>query len=167
MSSPTTANIVFRPIGYVRTPFSAAAGMPIQSVRSNDADGTVELFPEFADGLRDLEGFDRVWLIYFFHRAAAPKMMVRPFLDTTERGVFATRAPVRPNAIGVSVVRLLGIVGACLQIAEVDMIDGTPLLDIKPYVPEFDSFSPERIGWYRTALASNAIADDRFMTEKP
>jgi len=109
--------------------------------------GTVEVFPEFAAGLKDLDGFSHVILIYHFHQVQEAKLVVTPFLDSQPRGVFATRAPKRPNPIGLSVVKLLGIEGNLLRVENVDILDGTPLLDIKPYVPEFDQYSAERVGW--------------------
>ena len=150
------------PIGIIRTPFQQATGTPIQSSVANGAEGTIELSPEFAPGLKDIEGFERIWLIYQFDRASEPQLLVRPYLDPTERGVFATRSPARPNRIGMSVVRLLGIQGHRLKIADVDMLDGTPLLDIKPYLPAFDHFPVTRVGWYKDTSPAGAVADDRF-----
>ncbi len=152
----------FRPIGIICTPFKQAAGTPIQSSVANGAEGTIELLPEFELGLRDLEGFDRIWLIYQFDRASAPQLVVRPYLDPSEHGIFATRSPARPNKIGMSSVRLLGINGHQLRIGDVDMLDGTPLLDIKPYVPAFDHFPITRTGWYKDRSPAGAVADDRF-----
>jgi len=150
------------PIGLIHTPFHQAKGTPIQGAVSSDAQGVVELLPEFLSGLRDLADFERVWLIYLLDRAAAPRMQVRPYLEDKEHGVFATRAPARPNPIGLTAVRLLGIEGNRLLIADVDMLDGTPLLDIKPYVPAFDCFEVERVGWYQDKIALGAVADARF-----
>jgi len=151
-----------RPIGTIRTPFKQATGTPIQSSVANGAEGTIELLAEFEPGLKDLEGFDRIWLIYQFDRASEPQLIVRPYLDPAERGIFATRSPARPNKIGMSPVRLLGIQGNRLHIADVDMLDGTPLLDIKPYVPAFDHFPITRVGWYKDKPSAGAVADDRF-----
>jgi tRNA-Thr(GGU) m(6)t(6)A37 methyltransferase TsaA len=156
------AEICLRPIGRIGTPFQQAAGTPIQSAVAEGAEGTIELFPEFAPGLKDIEGFDRLWLLYCFDRASEPQLLVRPYLDTEEHGIFATRSPARPNALGMSVVRLLERQGHRLRIADVDMLDGTPLLDIKPYVPAFDHFSVTRVGWYQNKSAAGAVADDRF-----
>ncbi|MGO9230484.1 MAG: tRNA (N6-threonylcarbamoyladenosine(37)-N6)-methyltransferase TrmO, partial [Bryobacteraceae bacterium] len=143
---PTIAAI--QPIGVIRTPFARAAGTPIQSSVSRGAEGRVELFAGLEAGLRDIEGFERIWLIYSFDRASEPQLVVRPYLDLVDRGIFATRSPARPNRIGMSPVRLLGVQGAALLVSDVDMLDGTPLLDIKPYVPAFDHFPVERVGWY-------------------
>ena len=149
------------PIGLIHSPHRQAEGTPIQSRWAAGIEGTVELFPEFAPGLRDLEGFDRIWLLYWFDRARAAQLEVVPYLDTQKRGVFATRAPSRPNPIGLSCVRLLAVEGSLLRVADVDVLDGTPLLDIKPYVPEFDVFTAQRVGWYARARGTRT-ADDRF-----
>ena len=111
----------------------------------------MELFPEYVKGLRDLAGFSHIVLIYHFHLSRPPSLLVRPYMDDVEHGVFATRAPSRPNPIGISVVRLVGIDGNVIHVRDVDIVDGTPLLDIKPYVPAFDVRETERIGW----LAAN------------
>jgi tRNA (adenine37-N6)-methyltransferase len=116
-------------------------------------------------GLRDLLGFERIWLIYYFDRARPAALEVAPYLDTQSHGVFATRAPARPNPIGLSCVKLLAVEGNRLQISEVDILDGTPLWDIKPYVPDFDAFDSERNGWYANAKGSGS-ADDRFAAER-
>lgn len=150
------------PIGVIRSPFTQAAGTPIQASMAEGATGTVEIFPAFAAGLKDLDGFDRIWLLYWFDRAVAPKLIVTPYLDDQPHGVFATRAPARPNAIGMSAVRLLCIDICTLHVADVDILDGTPLLDIKPYVPQFDHLSAERTGWLRQAGNRRWTADRRF-----
>lgn len=159
------AAIILHPIGRIHTPFADSAGTPIQSAGANGAEGTVEVLDEYGAGLQDLAGFERIWLIYHFHRAVAPRLRVRPFLDTAERGVFSTRAPARPNHIGMSPVRLLGIDGNTLRVAGVDMLDGTPLLDIKPYIPAFDCFDAARTGWYGDKTASGIVADRRYQRE--
>jgi tRNA-Thr(GGU) m(6)t(6)A37 methyltransferase TsaA len=158
----TARKVHLKPIGVIRTGFRQAAGTPIQSSRAGDATGTVEVFPEFAPGLKDLDGFERIWLIYWFDRAPEPRLSVTPFLDDRERGVFATRAPARPNPIGMSPVRLIRIAGNTLEVAGVDILDETPLLDIKPYVPEFDSHAVERSGWFGRAQERRSVADARF-----
>ena len=158
--------LILRPIGVIHTPFTRSAGTPIQSSVSSAAEGRVEVFPEFEPGLKDVAGFDRIWLLYYFDRAADPKLLVRPYLDTVDRGVFATRAPTRPNRIGMSPVRLLGVQGNALLVSELDILDGSPLLDIKPYLPAFDHFPVERMGWYRTLQPTGAVADGRFELEK-
>jgi len=150
------------PIGIIRSPFTQAAGTPIQASMAEGATGTVEILPAFAAGLKDLDGFDRIWLLYWFDRAVAPKLIVTPYLDDQPHGVFATRAPARPNAIGMSAVRLLRIDNCTLHVADVDILDGTPLLDIKPYVPQFDHLPAERTGWLRQACNRRRTADRRF-----
>ena len=154
----------FRPIGVIHTPFESLRGMPIQPAGAQSAPGDVDVFPEYAEGLRDLDGFSHVILLYHFHQAADPKLVVEPFLDSRSRGVFATRAPTRPNPIGLSVVRLLGIEGATLHVENVDILDKTPLLDIKPYVPEFDHHPADRVGWLEQAKGAvrSKKADERF-----
>jgi len=156
--------IEFRPIGVVHTPFTGTADMPIQPAGAIGVQGAVEVFPEFAAGLKDLEGFSHIYLLYLFHRADGFKLAVKPFLDAHERGVFATRAPKRPNPIGLSVVRLARQEGNILHVENVDILDGTPLLDIKPYVPEFDQFTVERVGWLAEARGKvrEKRSDDRF-----
>ncbi len=137
-----------KPIGVIHTPFKLQEGMPIQSVRSA-ADGSIEIFPEFQDGLESVDGLSHLILLYVFHKALnSSELMIKPFLDDTRHGVFSTRWYQRPNPIGLSVVRLLDVKGGILKIQNVDMLDGTPLLDIKPYIPEFDHFTVDQIGWY-------------------
>jgi tRNA-Thr(GGU) m(6)t(6)A37 methyltransferase TsaA len=160
--------ITFRPIGIIHTPFKEPQGTPIQAGAGRDVAGTVELLPEFAEGLKDLEGFSRIILIYYFHLTKKFSLQIKPFLDDRERGLFATRAPARPNPIGLSIVRLEKIDGARLHIRDIDVVDHTPLLDIKPYVPQFDSFGDERIGWMAKGIEklSEARDDGRFLDRK-
>jgi tRNA (adenine37-N6)-methyltransferase len=138
---------VLRPIGEIHTPFIDKRDTPIQASRSV-ATGRVEVYPAYVAGLRDLDGFSHIILVYAFHRSDDYTLIVTPFLDDQERGLFATRYPERPNPIGLSIVRLLSIHDHLLEIEGVDMLDGTPLLDIKPYVPEFDVRTDVRTGWY-------------------
>ncbi|HJJ43308.1 MAG TPA: tRNA (N6-threonylcarbamoyladenosine(37)-N6)-methyltransferase TrmO [Methanocorpusculum sp.] len=156
--------IQFTPIGCVHSPHQDLAGMPIQPPAAKQFSGTIEIYPEFLDGLKDIEGFTRLMLIYHLHKSAGCNLTVKPFLDTQSHGVFATRVPKRPNAIGFSVVRLLKREGDLLHIGEVDILDGTPLLDIKPYVPAFDAYQNERYGWFEGKLTDieAARSDDRF-----
>jgi tRNA-Thr(GGU) m(6)t(6)A37 methyltransferase TsaA len=161
-----TAILSMAAIGVIHTPFKHALGTPIQGAAGKGALGVVEFLPRFVSGLRDLEDFERLWLIYLLDRASPVQMVVRPYMDAAEHGVFATRSPARPNHIGLSAVRLLGIEKNCLTIADVDMLDGTPLLDIKPYVPAFDSFPQARAGWYTGKSAATTLADDRFEARK-
>jgi len=138
--------------------------MPIQPSGARGVRGSVEIFERFAEGLKDIDGFSRIILIYAFHRSSSYRLITIPFLDSIPRGVFATRAPGRPNAIGLSCVRLAGREGATLTIEDVDILDGTPLLDIKPYVPEFDSYPDVSCGWLEKVAggARSVRSDDRF-----
>jgi tRNA-Thr(GGU) m(6)t(6)A37 methyltransferase TsaA len=154
--------IEYRPIGIVHTPFTSTEGMPIQPSRAKGAEGTVEVEKEYAEGLSDLDAFSHIILLCHFHRARPARMKVVPFLDDVERGLFATRAPSRPNPIGLSVVRLTKIVGRTLHVADVDLLDGTPVLDIKPYVGEFDRREEARFGWLEDARARERDSDGRF-----
>jgi tRNA-Thr(GGU) m(6)t(6)A37 methyltransferase TsaA len=138
---------IFRPIGFIHSPFTDKAQMPIQASRSS-AIGWVEVLPEFSEGLLDLEGFSHIFLLYVFHQSAGFELSVRPFLDRHPHGLFATRYPARPNPIGLSVVKLIARRQNLLDIEGVDILDGTPLLDIKPFFPEFDNRSVEKTGWY-------------------
>lgn len=155
--------IQLQPIGVIHTPFRQPAGTPIQPSRAKGARGKVQLFPGFERGLKDLEGFERVWLLYWFHKPLDPSLLVTPFLDTQPRGIFATRSPARPCPIGFSAVRLLRV-RECgiLDVADIDVIDGTPLLDIKPYVPEFDCFPASKAGWFDESRSRRCLADGRF-----
>jgi len=157
-------NIVYRPIGIIHTPFRKLENMPIQPSGAAGICGTVDLYPEFAEGLKDLAGFSHLILLYRFHESRGYSLTVTPFLDSETRGVFATRAPKRPNPIGLSIVSLIRIRGSTLDIENVDILDGTPLLDIKPYVPEFDHQEDCRIGWLEKArgMVKEKRSDDRF-----
>jgi tRNA-Thr(GGU) m(6)t(6)A37 methyltransferase TsaA len=151
-------------IGIIRSPHKQAAGTPVQSALAIGVEGTIEIFPQFAPGLKDLDGFERIWLVYWFDRATGLQLTVIPYLDTEPRGLFATRAPCRPNPIGLSCVRLLEIRDRILRVADLDVLDNTPLLDIKPYIPSFDAFAAKRIGWCENAKGNPAVADGRFET---
>jgi len=139
--------IRYKPIGVIHSPFKEPKGTPIQPAGAKGIDGTVEVFPEYVKGLKDMEGFSHIILIYHFHLSRGAPLKVKPYMDNESHGVFAMRGPSRPNPIGISIVRLMGIEGNVLHIQDVDIIDGTPLLDIKPYVPEFDIRKAERTGW--------------------
>lgn len=139
--------ITYRAIGVIHSSHTAAEKTPIQPVYAPGCMGRVEVFPEFTEALRDVEGFSHLFLLYHFHQAGPAKMSVKPFLQDVERGLFATRAPCRPNAIGLSVVTLLGREDNVLRVDGVDILDGTPLLDIKPYTAKFDRIETTRNGW--------------------
>ncbi len=136
-----------RSIGVIHSPHTDPQRTPIQPVYAEGIKGQVEVYAEYEEGLRDLEGFSHIYLIYAFDRAGPPRLTVKPFLEDREHGVFATRAPVRPNPLGISLVRLVSRQGRILQIEDVDVLDGTPLLDITPYVSRFDSRANSRDGW--------------------
>lgn len=157
-------DVQYRAIGIVHTPFKEIEGVPIQPTGASGAQGHIEILPEYAKGLRDLDGFSHIILLYHFHRVRESKLVVTPFLDSQPRGVFSTRAPKRPNPIGLSVVKLLNIEKNILQIENVDILDGTPLLDIKPYVPEFDQHPADRTGWLEKSRGEvkSKKSDDRF-----
>ena len=157
-------SIQFKSIGVIHTPFPQPKGAPIQPSGSSHAKGWIDIHPEFIPGLSDLDGFSHITLVYYFHLSEGFDLAVKPFLDTRLRGLFSTRAPRRPNAIGLSVVRLVGIEGGTIHIEDVDMVDGTPLLDIKPFVPAFENIDSYRLGWLegKTRNAGDTSADDRF-----
>jgi len=159
-------NIEYRPIGVIHSPFTELDGMPIQPAGASGTQGTVELFPDYQEGLKDLEGFSYIILLYHFHRSRGFDLHVIPFMDSEPRGVFATRAPKRPNPIGLSVVKLTDIRDGTLHIENMDIVDGTPLLDIKPYVPEFDGPTAARAGWLEEARKTVAQrkSDTRFIS---
>jgi len=140
-------SIKYKPIGFIHTPFKEPKGVPIQPVAGKDIEGKVEILPDYVEGLKDLEGFSHIILIYHLHLSKKASLLVKPYMDEKLRGVFATRAPSRPNPIGLSIVRLVNIKGNMIYIKDIDIVDGTPLLDIKPYVPEFDLREANRIGW--------------------
>jgi tRNA-Thr(GGU) m(6)t(6)A37 methyltransferase TsaA len=156
MSTPWTT------IGRIHSPHQQAAGTPIQSVFAEGALGRVVVEPALAEGLDDIEGFERLWLIYVLDRITTTKLKVIPYRDTQERGIFATRAPCRPNRIGLSVVRLSRREGNVLHVLDIDVLDGTPLIDIKPYVPQFDAHPGCRAGWVDASECLRNVADLRF-----
>ena len=138
-----------RPIGVIHSPFTDKKETPIQPPRSQTM-GTVEVYPDYVDGLHNLEGFSHIILLYAFHQSSGYSLRIKPFLDNQERGLFATRYPYRPNPIGLSIVELVSIEENILNINHIDVLDNTPLLDIKPYVPDFDVRENTRVGWYET-----------------
>ncbi|RKY30752.1 MAG: tRNA (N6-threonylcarbamoyladenosine(37)-N6)-methyltransferase TrmO [Candidatus Omnitrophota bacterium] len=146
--------IIYKPIGVIYSPFKMPKGTPIQPKSAKGIKGKVVINEEYKEGLKDLEGFSHIILIYHFHLIRGYSLIVKPYMDDNLHGVFATRAPKRPNAIGISVVKLLNIEGNVLEVEDVDIVDGTPLLDIKPYVPDFDIRRVEKIGWLRKVINS-------------
>jgi len=156
--------IEYKPIGIIHSPFKKPEGTPIQPVGGADTEAVVEIFPEYAEGLEDIGGFSHIILLYHFHLSKTYSLKVKPFLDDALHGVFATRAPARPNPVGISVVRLLRVDGRMLRIQDVDVLDGAPVLDIKPYVPEFDVRDADRTGWLETQAdrTEKARDDGRF-----
>jgi tRNA-Thr(GGU) m(6)t(6)A37 methyltransferase TsaA len=157
--------IKYKPIGVIHSPFKEPKGTPIQPAGAKGIEGTVEVFPEYAEGIKDVEGFSHIILIYHFHLSKGASLRVKPYMDSEARGIFATRAQGRPNPIGISIVRLIGVDANILHIQDVDIVDGTPLLDIKPYVPEFDIRGAEKIGWLERNVhkLSTSKDDGRFV----
>ncbi len=152
--------IKYKPIGIIHSPFKEPRGTPIQPTATKGVDGTVEVFQEYVEGLKDLDGFSHIILIYHFHLSKKSLLKVKPFMDNQIHGVFSTRAPGRPNPIGISTVRLIKIEKNILYIKDIDIIDGTPLLDIKPYVPEFDVRAVDKIGWLKKNVDKLSISKD-------
>jgi tRNA-Thr(GGU) m(6)t(6)A37 methyltransferase TsaA len=157
--------VKYRPIGVIHSPFKEPRGTPIQPAGAENVDARVEVFTEYAEGLKDLEGFSHIILIYHFHLSRGSSLKAKPYMDSEEHGVFAMRGPSRPNPIGISTVRLVKIEGNLIYCKDIDIIDGTPLLDIKPYVPEFDSRDAEKIGWLEKNVhkLSTSRDDGRFV----
>jgi tRNA-Thr(GGU) m(6)t(6)A37 methyltransferase TsaA len=158
--------ITYQPIGVIHSPFTDLKDMPIQPASRHSAPGTVEIYPQYLAGLQDLDGFSHIILIYHLHRVTRTDLTVTPFLDIKPHGVFATRAPTRPNPIGLSIVHLQRIEAEHLYVESIDILDGTPLLDIKPYVPDFDQPEPPiNLGWLQSApgRVQTFRSDERFV----
>jgi len=158
--------ITINPIGVIHTPHKDVKNMPIQPIAAEGIKGYIELLPEYVEGLKDIEGFSHLTLLYHFHEIEGYKLKVTPFMDTEERGIFSCKAPKRPNAIGTSTVKLLSVEGNILHIEQVDMLDGTPLIDIKPFYPRYDNrIENVKIGWLEKNkdLPVEALrSDERF-----
>jgi len=156
--------IIFNAVGIIHSAHKTREGTPIQPSRLQRSAGEVEIFPEFRAGLQNLDGFSKIFLIYHLHQIRETKLEVIPYLDEQTRGVFATRAPSRPNPIGLSLVDLLAINDGVLQVDGLDILDGTPLLDIKPFIPEVDHAEGVKVGWLegKTHHFRTHKADDRF-----
>jgi len=160
-----TEKFTFLPIGVIHSPFDEPVNMPIQSASAEGVSGSIELNEDFVDGLKDLDGFSHIMLFYVFHKSEGFKLQVKPFLEDVVHGVFAVRAPKRPNPIGFSIVKLIKIEKNVLYIENVDVLNGTPLLDIKPYVPKFDCYEKAVGGWVskHNEKISNKKSDERFL----
>ena len=165
MTNENDLLLMCKHIGIIHSSLKEAKGSPIQPVFAKNSEAIVEVYEPYRQALKDLDGFERIWLIYWFHKAVKFRPVVTPFLDTVERGLFSTRAPCRPNPIGMSPVKLIRIENEKLYIAEVDILDGTPLLDIKPYISKFDKFDVLRNGWQDNVSGNPPIADKRFHKE--
>ncbi len=142
-----THKITLEPIGIIHSPHQKKEDIPIQGAFKPEGVGTIEIFEKYVEGLKDVEGFSHLLIIYFFHKSKDYNLLAKPFLEDKLHGIFAIRSPHRPNHLGVSVVRLLERKGNTLKIGEIDVFDKTPLLDIKPYVPKFDQRNNVKIGW--------------------
>ena len=156
--------IMYRPIGIIYSPYKEPRGIPIQPTAAKDIEGIIEIFPEYTEGLKDIQGFSHIILIYHLHLSKEFSLKVKPYMDDNMRGVFATRSPSRPNPIGISIVRLNKVDNNILYIRNIDIVNRTPLLDIKPYVPEFDIWKVEKIGWLDKKInkLSKVKDDGRF-----
>ncbi len=156
--------ILYHPIGIIHSPYKHSKGTPIQTISGSGISSTLEIYPEYFEGLKDIEGFSHLILIYHMHLIKKAQLSVLPFLDIEAHGVFATRSPARPNPIGISVVKLERAEGCFLFIKDTDMLDGTPILDLKPYIPVFDVRNTDRTGWFKNNInkISNAKDDGRF-----
>jgi tRNA-Thr(GGU) m(6)t(6)A37 methyltransferase TsaA len=158
-------DVTMRSIGVIHTPFKEQSGTPIQPRFAREAEGLIEVFEPYAEALADIDGFERLWLLFLLDRSKSWQPRVIPYLDTVKRGLFATRAPARPCPIGLSVVELLSVSENRLTVRGVDILDGTPLLDIKPYVNRFDAFPDSRAGWLDAEGIDPTAADSRFSDE--
>ena len=156
--------IELTPIGIIHTPFKTVEKMPIQPSAALEVPGTIEIFPEYSEGLADLEGFSHIYVLFYLHRVRAHKLKVIPFLDTVERGIFSTRSPARPNPMGLSVAKVISVEKNMIEIRGVDMLDSSPVIDIKPFVPEFEERSDVRTGWFegKAGNAHRTLSDERF-----
>lgn len=157
--------ITINPIGIIHTPFKDINGMPIQPLAAKGVKGYIELLPEYLEGLTDIEGFSHITLLYYFHKIKGYTLTVKPFMDTKEHGIFATKSPKRPNAIGCSTVKLIGVESNILHIEMVDMLNNTPLIDIKPFFSKFDNRLKTKSGWLdnqENILIKDLVSDTRF-----
>jgi len=157
--------ITYKPIGIIHSPFLTLNNIPIQNVGATEEIATIEIFPEFVDGLKDLEGFSHIILLYHLHLVQNSALIVKPFMDTVPRGIFATRSPIRPNPIGFTIVKLVGINNNLLTIKHFDMLNNTPLLDMKPYISTIDEIKDSKSGWLTGKIQNfeNTKSDSRFI----
>jgi tRNA-Thr(GGU) m(6)t(6)A37 methyltransferase TsaA len=157
-------SIEFKVIGTVHSRFTQQKGTPIQGKMAPEETAEIEIYPDYAPGLKDLEGFDYVYVFFKFDRADKKKLLVRPYLDEVERGVFSTRSPLRPNPLGMTIVKLDKIVENRIFVSGVDILDNSPVIDIKPYIPDFDHNLPKKTGWYanKKNTSKKVLADNRF-----
>ena len=153
-----------KPIGTIHSPYTSIEDMPIQPKGATEVSGYIELDEKYIDGLRDLDGFSHIYLLYSFHKAKRTEMYVTPFMDNQKRGVFSTRSPLRPNHIGMSIVNLTGVEGNKVFVKGIDILDGTPLLDIKPYIEKFDAVQKSTSGWLQASNEDiiTKRSDERF-----
>lgn len=158
-------SIIFTPIGTVYSPFTELVGMPIQPAGAKDVDGYVEINEELAEGLDDVKDFSHIYLFYYFHKNSSYSLKVTPFMDTELRGVFSTRSPRRPNMLGCSIVEVVNVEGNRIYVKGLDIVNGTPLIDIKPYVEKFDSLSGTKSGWLQENANKSEVlkSDNRFV----
>ncbi len=153
-----------KPIGTIRSPHYSIEDMPIQPKGASDVEGYVIVDEKYIDGLQDIEGFSHIYLLYSFHEATRTELLVTPFMDKQTRGVFATRSPLRPNHIGISIVKIKRVEGNKVVVEGIDILDGTPLLDIKPYIAKFDTVRESTSGWLQASDESivRKRSDNRF-----
>ncbi len=155
-------DLIIKPIGVIKTSFEEKVGVPIQAKVGEDHVGHIELEERFVDGLKDLDGFSHAHLIYHFNQHTEFSLVVKPYMDDTPRGLFSTRAPKRPNFIGLSLVEILSVDKNIVTFRGVDMLNDTPLIDIKPYYHDFDSRTDSKAGWLDNVKNKREISDDRF-----
>ncbi len=157
--------MTLKPIGTIHTPFKDLQQMPIQPKGAADTQGTLVLHEAYKAGLKDLEGFSHVYILYYFHKATRTELLVTPFMDTEIRGVFSTRSPLRPSHLGMSVCEVISVLDTIITLKGIDVLDGTPLLDIKPYIPQFDRVSDIKTGWMtkNESEVADMVSDNRFV----
>ena len=158
--------ITIKPIGIIHTPYKDSKGISIQGKFDKNAEGQIEVLSEYAQGIKDVKGFSHIILIYYFDRAKEELLSGKPYLEDEPHGIFAIRSPMRPNHIGISIVKLEKIESNIITFSEVDMLDKTPLLDIKPYVSYFDSRENIRNGWLEKHFADGKIPERTILKEK-